>query len=79
MSADGTPAPTTERRPLDQYFTPDDLARALVQRLASDGWWHGGRVLEPSAGSATCHDTSSAECAADDTGSSSGSSWPLQL
>jgi hypothetical protein len=50
MSADGTPAPTTERRPLDQYFTPDDLARALVQRLASDGWWHGGRVLEPSAG-----------------------------
>jgi len=46
---DGSP-PKNERRPLDQYFTPDDLAEALVSRLASDGWWRGGRVLEPSAG-----------------------------
>ena len=32
----------------------------------------------PSAGSATCQVMSSAECGADETGSSSGSSWPVQ-
>jgi hypothetical protein len=50
MSPHDGSAPKTERRELDQYFTPQPLADALVARIAADGWWHGGRVLEPSAG-----------------------------
>jgi hypothetical protein len=54
MSADGTHAPTapdtSERQPLDAYYTPQALSDALVTVLVRDGWWRGGRVLEPSGG-----------------------------
>src|SRR5258708_6811329 len=45
--ADGSSA---ERLPLDGYFTPFALADALVNKLAIDGFWRGGSLLEPSAG-----------------------------
>jgi predicted RNA methylase len=45
--ADGNSA---ERLPLDGYFTPFALADALVDKLATDGFWRGGSLLEPSAG-----------------------------
>lgn len=44
--ADGS----TGRRPLDGYFTPEALAVSLVDRIVADGFWHGGHVMEPSAG-----------------------------
>lgn len=40
----------SERRDLDGYFTPDELATALVNLLEPDGFWNGGTILEPSAG-----------------------------
>lgn len=35
---------------LDAYFTPPELAQAIVERIEADGYWRGGNVLEPSAG-----------------------------
>jgi len=38
------------RKDFDQFFTPEPLAAFLLTRLAEDGFWKGGDVLEPSAG-----------------------------
>src|SRR4051812_22805902 len=40
----------TGRRTNDTCFTAPALAVTLMNRLAEDGWWRGGRMLEPSAG-----------------------------
>ena len=39
-----------ERRPLDAYYTPPELAAACMTWLVRDGFYRGGSVLEPSCG-----------------------------